>query len=581
MDLTNAEGSARTTLVPRSCTACGQADERGRFCGLCGSPLEEEEPGTSPQPSPQIPEQYTVEPHGEGTTLFDDMLLAPHPAPTSTSAPDLAAMPRQGSEDEDASIRSVRLTRRRAVAASVAVAVSAGLIAGGVVGAGYLANGDVRTALTASSRDFNSVVDRLSEATTAEQVSLAAGEAAATADRIEAAERRLKTEKDPARVSVGNQLESEQTVLLAVAGLEGLARDPLTTWGAAHSELTAALAVEDDTRAVLRRFDDDAARGLSDTSRMLAKVTSAVGPALVEDATEESTRLLTSLTSAKTTADLRKLGDAAAPEHAAVAAAGKALPDGDGKQVLTGYAAGLSSLAKLSTISGESPGTWSATRADLARTFGQVAAAAGSTGGANVRVVLDGALGSADKVVLAASAATVDWKAKTDAAIKARSADTEALADYASFFRSQAKTYEQLRGDLTGFLQRVEDPDADVSYYEAYEFLSEAAQNRKYVRDALVSTDVPNGVEPAHADVTAAIDRAITAVQSAYDGFEQSQDCWDGCPYYRETPGYKSFLSKSEGVRKSYSAAMAQWEAEVATAKAAIADRPLPDKPQV
>ncbi len=98
-------------------------------------------------------------------------------------------------------------------------------------------------------------------------------------------------------------------------------------------------------------------------------------------------------------------------------------------------------------------------RADL----GQVAAAAGSTGGANVRVVLDGALTSADQVVAAASAAIVDWKAKTDEAIKARSTDTQALADYASYFRSQAKTYEQHRVDLSSFLERVEDPNADVS----------------------------------------------------------------------------------------------------------------------
>ncbi len=278
---------------------------------------------------------------------------------------------------------------------------------------------------------------------------------------------------------------------------------------------------------------------------------------------------------------LRKLGDAAAPEYAAVAAAGKALPVGDGKQVLTGYAAGLSSLAQLSTLSADSTGTWTGTRADLAQTFGQMAAAAGSTGGANVRVVLDGALTSADQVVAAASAAIVDWKARTDEAIKARSTDTQALADYASYFRSQAKMYEQHRVDLSSFLERVEDPNADVSYYEAYEFLSQAAQDRRYVRDALVSAAVPRGVEQAHGEVTAAIDRAISAVQSAYDGFEQSQDCWEGCPYYRETPGYRSFLAKSEGVRTSYSAAMAQWEAEVAAAKAAIANRPLPPKPQV
>lgn len=566
MDLSNADTSAPTTTVPPSCIECGQTEQHGRFCGHCGARLEQ-----LPVTDPLIPEQALPAVDDERTTLLDEVMLAGGPDSASSAGP----------QDEEPSGTGSRLTRRRGIAIGAAVVLVAGSISGGVYGAGYLADGDVRTALAGSSRDFNRVVDRISAATTAEEVARAAGQAAATADRIEDAQDRLQADKDPERTAVGNQLEAEQDVLHAVAELEGLARAPLATWGAAHSELTAAVSAEDDTRAALGAFDDDAARGLADTHRMLAEVTAAVGPALVEDATDDSTRLLTSLTSAKSTADLRKLGDAAAPEHAAVAAAGKALPVGDGKQVLTGYAAGLSSLAKLSSLSGDSAGTWTATRADLAQTFGQVAAAAGSTGGANVRVVLDGALASADKVVAAASAALTDWKAKTDAAIKARATDAEALDDYASFFRSQSKTYEQHRVDLSTFLERVEDPNASVSYYDAYEFLYQAAEDRRYVRDALVSTDVPSGVEQAHGEVAAAIDRAISAVQSAYDGFEQSEDCWDGCPYYRDTPGYRSFLSKSDGVRTSYTTAIAKWESDVAAAKAAITNRTLPAKPEV
>ena len=203
--------------------------------------------------------------------------------------------------------------------------------------------------------------------------------------------------------------------------------------------------------------------------------------------------------------------------------------------MLTGYAAALGALADLSKINAESAGGWTGTRAKLAQTFGQVAAAAGSTGGANVRVVLGSALDGADKVIGAAAAAIADWKAKTDAAIKDRQTDTESLEECASFFRSQAKTFEQLRQDLSGFTARVEDPNADVSYGEAYEFLSQAAIDRRNVRDTMVAMDVPAGVRGAHQDIVSAIDRAISAVQSAYDGLEQSQDCndTDECPYYR------------------------------------------------
>ena len=62
-----------------------------------------------------------------------------------------------------------------------------------------------------------------------------------------------------------------------------------------------------------------------------------------------------------------------------------------------------------------------------------------------MRVVLGSALDGADKFSGAAAAATADWKARTDAAIKDRQTDTESLEEYASFFRSQAKTNEQLR----------------------------------------------------------------------------------------------------------------------------------------
>ncbi len=338
-------------------------------------------------------------------------------------------------------------------------------------------------------------------------------------------------------------------------------------------------ATETQTRETLARFHSDEARDLADAELMLSKVTAAVGPALVDDATAESSRLLKTLAEARSTADLRKLGDAAAAEQSAVAAAAKALPDGDGKQVLSGHAAALSALGDLAKISGESTSGWTATRAELARTFGQVAASARSTGGASVRVVLDSSLGSANQVVTAAASAIADWKAKTDAAIKARTTDGESLANYASFFRSQAQTYEQPRKDLSAFTKRVEDPG--VYYYEAYSFMSQAEQDRRDVRDVLVGTDVPQGMSTAHQDVAAAIARAIGAVQSAFDGLSQSQDCYEGCPYYQDTPGWQRFQFESDGISEAYASAMRRWDAAVTATKAQIGNRPLPTRPDV
>jgi hypothetical protein len=287
---------------------------------------------------------------------------------------------------------------------------------------------------------------------------------------------------------------------------------------------------------------------LASTGPLLARVAAAVGPALVEDATDESTRLLKSLGEAKTTTDLRKLGDAAAPEQAAVAAAAEALPTGKGKQVLAGYSAALAALSQLSEVTAENTSGWPATRAELARTFGEVAAGA-SAAGANVRVVLDGALSSSDAVVEAAARGITDWQARSEAAEKARTADTQALSEYAAAFRTTTKSYQQLREDLSEHLRRGEDLANNVTYGEDYAFLSTAIAERRYVRDQLISTDAPAAVEGAHAAVISAIDRSITAVQSAYDGLEQSQDCYysEDCTYYLDTPGWQRFLSESRG----------------------------------
>lgn len=499
-------------------------------------------------------------------------------------APDDSSLDlRWGVADDDPPVEAGTESRRRGLLLGGAAAAVIAVAAAAVLVAGYVGDSGMRSALASSTRDFNAVMTALSAAADPSAVAAAADSAESAAKRIDSARDRLGEGNDPEHVSVANQLEAEQGVLLAVAQLDAVASDPLATWGKAHAELTTATGAEDASREALARYNSDAAGQLAATSVMLSKVTAAVGPALVEDATDESTRLLKTLESAASTADLRKLGDTAAPEQSAVNAAAKALPAGDGKEVLTGYGAALGALADLSKINADNTSSWGATRAELARTFGQVAASAGSTGGSNVRVVLDGALNSADKVASAAAASIADWKAKTAAAIKDRDADAESLESYASFFRTQVKTYEQSRVDLGRFTDRVEDPTAEVSYFEGYQFLSQAAEDRRFVRDAMVGMDVPAGVRGAHESLVSEIDRAIAAVQSAYDGLEQSEDCYyyDDCPYYRDTPGWQRFQSESEAISKAYSSAMSKWEGAVAAEKAAITSRVLPAKPAV
>lgn len=573
---------------PKFCSGCGQPASAGRFCAHCGIALAA---SVTPSATPLVPSQPSALPSDEQPTVILSRGEPGLAAPAGAAYEPAVHGDLHGDQppfdltwqDDDAAPAPGRSSRRRPLLISGVVLAVGVIAAGAVLVAGYVGDSGMRNALASSTRDFNAVMTSLTTAADADAVATAADSAEPAADRIDSALQRLGSGSGPAHRSVVAQLEAEQGVLTAVAGLAAISSDPLATWGAAHDDLTDALATETASRDTLALHHDGAAANLSDPSLMLGKVTAAVGPALVDDATDNSARLLKSLQGVTSTADLRKLGDAAAPEQAAVSAAAAALPSGDGKQVLTGYAAALGALADLSRITAESTAGWAGTRAELAGTFGQVAAAAGSTGGASVRVVLDGALDSADKVVAAAAAAIADWKAKTDAAVKDREADAENLESYASFFRSQAKTYEQLRQDLSGFTARVEDPNADVSYFEAYEFLSQAAQDRRNVRDMMVGMDVPSGVRGAHQEMVSAIDRAISAVQSAYDGLEQSQDCYyyDECPYYRDTPGWTRFQSESDAISKQYTKAVSGWEAAAAAEKGAVTNRALPAKPQV
>ena len=564
-------GTAKAS-AQRFCTECGLAAGQGQFCGGCGNALPTALAAAIPT-QPDMSEQETI--------------VLQRPVIDLDSAPSDAAELLPGADwaDEEPAVEtgvpSRRLDRRKGVMIGGGVLLAGALIAGGITGQQYLADGDVRRALDSSSTDFNRVVRALASASDLPQVTAAAEGADAAAGRLQRVADGLNG-NDRMRTAVRAQVESERAVLLSVAQLSALASDPLKTWGSAHADLTQAMTAEQSTRQALSSLDSGSVKDLASTDPVLAKVAAAVGPALVEDATDESTRLLKSLDSAAKTADLRKLGDAAAPEQVAVAAAAKALPEGDGKQVLTGYSSALASLAGLSKITADSATGWTTTRAELARTFGQVAASAG-TSGANVRVVLDGALASADGVVAAATAGMADWKAKTDAAVKARSADAEALSSYTSSFRAATKSYEQLRQDLSAHLERGEDPANNVTYGEDYAFLSMAISERRGVRDQLISSDVPGSVEGAHSAVVAAIDRSISAVQAAYDGLEQSQDCYysEDCTYYMETPGWQRFLSESDGISKAYSSAISKWDSAVAGAKTAIDTRKLPAKPEL
>lgn len=511
------------------------------------------------------------------------------------------------------------------------VVVLAVLAAAAVVGLRWTGDADLRRALASSTRDFNGALNALATARTAAKAATAAGSAAAAAEAVERAAGDLGPVRSQRERVVAQQLRAEADLLRALGALDGVAATPLATWGSAHARLSDALEAEESTRRALRAHHRGAAARLADPRRAVASVAAALAPALVEDATGASTRLLKQLREAGTTGDLRALGAAAAVDQPAVAAAAAALPPGEQARTLTGFSDALAALSELARIDGERAGGWALTRGELARTFGGLADS-GAPGAGNVRAVLGDALTSADAVIATAAVAIAGWRADTQRALAARTADAARLDEHATAVRVQLAAFDALQAELSAFARAAGETDSTTTAVEASSFLLGAAEARAAVIAELglrippaVTAEVPAAVDPA--DPAAAApgpaatapaptpaapapgapapgtgtpaapalglpDPVLTAGQSLVAVLQQSQaqtsaagealaNCADACGDFRQTPAWRTLLSASFGTASAYASALEQWEAAVKTAADDIANRPLPAKPDV
>ncbi len=82
-----------------------------------------------------------------------------------------------------------------------------------------------------------------------------------------------------------------------------------------------------------------------------------------------------------------------------------------------------------------------------------------------------------------------------------------------------------------------------------------------------------------HSGLVGVVDRAISAIQAAYDGVSQSQ--WCTTCYYKDTPGWQKFSSESKQITKEFPGAEQAWESAVEQAKISAENAALPAKPNV
>jgi hypothetical protein len=204
----------------------------------------------------------------------------------------------------------------------------------------------------------------------------------------------------------------------------------------------------------------------------------------------------------------------------------------------------------------------------------------------NQRTVLDGTLRAIASKLEA-------WQAETDRIEAEKAAQLATLDTYAQSVRGQASRYSTLRRTLQDFMDRVD--TVGVSFDEAYAALSDAGSQRTSVRANLAGLNPPAAVAGAHNGLLDVLDTAVSAIDDAIDGtreYEASQ--YSSCPYwdeycydddyylwYKDTPGWQTFTSKSDAITSSYDSALRSWESAVASERSRIEATPLPPKPAV
>lgn len=190
------------------------------------------------------------------------------------------------------------------------------------------------------------------------------------------------------------------------------------------------------------------------------------------------------------------------------------------------------------------------------------------------------ALTDVSSVVRSAQRRLRSWKRKYDAARTARRGDLRALDGYAESMKSLLARYDDMRSEMDDFIRRID--DGGVTFADAYDFLGTAASARESIRKGIQALDAPTSVAAAHNRIEQVIVTAADAVNDAYEGtIDYELDDEGEHSSYRDTPGWREFSRHSSEISGEYAAARTAWTSEVAAQRKRIADRKLPEAPDV
>jgi len=387
------------------------------------------------------------------------------------------------------------------------------------------------------------------------------------------------TEEVPAILPLQQVRTDEETTDASVEVLEpeGAAkrswlRSRRGIWTASIGSLVLALALAAVAFVATRGESVDFAAGLTSAMAELDTAVEAAGEA--ENLAELSEAAATAEAASSEIALTQVVFESAGASERSVASTA----------VLRGVQSVLEEFAGLSEVEIDSASRFGALTERLERPLEDVNRAISSLNTTGLEVGLEAgpinkAAESADEIVEAAAAAFKDWETATADVRAKQEGDRTALASYEAAVRAQSSTYAGLREDLGSFIRRV-DSGVTTSFTEGYETFAVARTKRQAVRTSLASATAPDSMAAAHAELLAVIDRSIDALESASEGLRQyEQDYW-GYMTYKDTPGWKTFSSRSDRISGEWPTALAAWESRLGESSAAIDAVELPPKPK-
>jgi hypothetical protein len=177
------------------------------------------------------------------------------------------------------------------------------------------------------------------------------------------------------------------------------------------------------------------------------------------------------------------------------------------------------------------------------------------------------------------------WKAAAHQALRTKHADLASLTTYSAAMRGQIAAYGQQRNDTQAFLDHANDGGYNITFDDAYAFVSDAQSSRQGVQSSMRAMTPPTSALSAHSGMVEAIGSAVDALNYATSGLQEYQadkGSYDQTYFsFRETPSWQEFTSLSDSAGANWSSAVSSWEAGIAKARSEISHRKPPKKPKV